>query len=82
MKVNISFEKPDFDYHASIYIFEDGSYDVVEFYSVDEDCNTVDKDWKEFKDDIENEISEFLPKKSNGEFGGYDDFLDGLKNSY
>lgn len=82
MKVSITFEKPDFDYYASIYIFENGSYDVVEFYSVDEDCNTLDEDWKLFKDEIENEISEFLPKKNNGEFGGYDNFFDGLKNSY
>lgn len=82
MKIKITFEKDEFDFYGSVYIFEDGNYDVVEFYSVDEECNIKDVDWKKFKDEIENKISEFLPKKSNGEFGGYDNFLDGLKNSY
>lgn len=82
MKIEISFSKGELDYHATVFIFDDGTYDVTEFYSINEDCDSVDLDWKPFKYEIENQISEYLQPKQEGYFGGYDNFIEGLAKSY
>lgn len=52
MKYTISFIKNDIAYYATVFEFIDGSYDVIEFYYI-ENYKSINTDWKPFKNEIE-----------------------------
>lgn len=56
MKYTISFEKNDTTYYCTVFKFSDGSYDVLEFYYID-NYKSIDTDWTQFKTEIEELIN-------------------------
>ena len=82
MKKEITFTDGTEDYYASVWIWEDGEYDVTECYFINELCESVDVSWKDFRFEIEKEIEEYLPVEVDGYYGGYDNYLVGLAKSY
>lgn len=55
MKYTIRFIKDDVTYYCTVFKFSDGSYEVLEFYYI-ENYNSIDTDWIQFKTEIESLI--------------------------
>ncbi|NDV46287.1 hypothetical protein D0T49_04450 [Paludibacter sp. 221] len=58
MHKDIIFKSSNKEYHATAWYDEDGLYDCTECYTFNEECDeSIDVDWKRFKEEIEIELN-------------------------
>ena len=73
-KKSFTFTDKNLDYHGESYVWDDGTYEVTEFYSINEYCESVDLDPTKFTFEIE----KALEIKDSPDYGGYSDYCEAV----
>lgn len=81
MEKEINFISSGVNIHATVWIFEDKTYEVTECYYINEDCESVDVDCEEFIPQIEEALCDQIIVSNDGQFGGCDNYFEGVINN-